>query len=126
MTQSLIPDPPYVLLIEHDDGLRVQLGHALHSKGFVPLLAKDAAEALHYMAGVCVPALVFMDLDGSACDAEDLLVRFRADARWARVPVVCGTIGPVAIQHQPRFDCFFPKPIDVDALVKFAHERLAS
>lgn len=52
MADQLVPDPPYVLLVESDQALRERLGTALYASGFVPLLAADATDAVHYMAGV--------------------------------------------------------------------------
>jgi len=122
MAAQIVPDPPYVLLVEADLLLAQSVGDALFDGGFVPLLATDATEALRYMAGTSAPVLVILDLD-SVGEPADLLARFRADARWSRIPVV--VTGTAQLPGYLQVDGVLPKPFDAEKLVSFGREHIA-
>ena len=124
MTAHIVPDAPYVLLVEADQLLAESVGEALHASGFVPLLATDGADAVRHMAGTSAPVLIILDLD-SVGEPAELLARFRADARWSRVPVVVtGTGDPAAPKQHLKVDGVLPKPFDAEKLVSFAREHI--
>jgi DNA-binding response OmpR family regulator len=123
MADQIVPDPPYVLLVASERPLRERLGKALYAGGFVPLLATDAADAVRYMAGAGVPVLVILDLDLLGEPAE-LLARFRADARWSRVPVVV-TGSAAELPGDLKVDGVLPKPFDAERLVSLGRESIA-
>ena len=122
MAAHIVPDPPYVLLVEADLLLAESVGDALFDSGFVPLLATDATEALQYMAGTSAPVLIILDLD-SVGDPAELLARFRADARWSRVPIV--VTGTAQLPGHVQVDGVMPKPFDAEKLVSFGREHIA-
>ena len=122
MSPHIVPDPPYVLLLASDSLLREGVGGALYAGGFVPLLVADARDAVDYMAGGSTPVLIIVDLDSPGLELADLLARFRADARWVRVPVVAtGAAVPTHLQ----VDCVLSKPLDAERLVGLARESAA-
>jgi len=120
IVEHVAPPSPYVLFVEGDRYLREQVGEALHDAGLAPLLATDAADAAGYMAGASTPVLVVLDLDTPGLDAARLLARFRADARWSRVPVVVTGSGAAA---GLQVDGVLPKPFLVEQLVGLARRR---
>jgi len=123
MAVHIVPDPPYVLLVEADQLLRESVGRALYASGFVPLLATDAADAVRYMAGASVPVLVILDLDSLGPEPAELLARFRADARWSRVPVVV-TGSAAELPGDLQVDGVLPKPFDAERLVRLGRETI--
>jgi DNA-binding response OmpR family regulator len=123
MAAHIVPDPPYVLLVEADRLLRDSVGEVLHASGFVPLLATDAADALRYLAGASAPVLIILDLDSLAEPAE-MLARLRADARWSRVPVVV-TGSAAELPGALHVDGELPKPFDAERLVSLGRELIA-
>jgi DNA-binding response OmpR family regulator len=122
MAAPIAPDPPYVLLIEADQVLAESVGEALYASGFVPLLATDAADAVRYMAGASVPVLIILDLD--SVEEPAMLARFKADARWAQIPVVV-TGSAAELPGDLPVDAFLPKPFDTERLVSLARESIA-
>ncbi len=119
----IVPERPYVLVVESDPTLREQMGDALYKGGFVPLLADGGTDALRYMAGAGVPVLAIIDLDTPGPDAAQLLARFERNIRWARVPiVVTGTGGELAAGL--RVDCVLPKPFDGKQLLAAAKKAI--
>lgn len=122
MADHIVPDPPYVLLVEADQPLRERLGMALYASGFVPLFATGAADAIDYMAGASVPVLVVLDLDSLGSEPDELLWRFKGDARWSRVPVVVTGAG---LTGDLRVEGALPKPFDAERLVSLGREAIA-
>jgi DNA-binding response OmpR family regulator len=118
-----VQDRAYVLLVEADHLLRESVGVALYANGFVPLLAADTADAICYMAGASAPVLIILDLD-SVSEPAKLLARFRADARWSRVPVVVTSTALELARHL-QVDGILPKPFDAERLVSLGRERIA-
>jgi DNA-binding response OmpR family regulator len=123
LAAHIVPDPPYVLLVEADPLLRESLGEMLHASGFVPLLATDATDALRYLAGASAPVLIILDLDTLGKPA-DMLARLRADARWSRVPVVVTGSG-AELPGDLQVDGVLPKPFDAERLVSLGRELIA-
>ncbi len=122
VSAHIVPDPPYVVFVASDRVLFERVGQALYTAGFVPLLAADSRDAVDYMAGGSTPVLVIVDLDSVGLEPDDLLARFRADARWARVPVV--VVGS-AIPGRLSVDGALSKPFDAEALVALARNSVA-
>ena len=122
MDPGVAADPAYVLLLESDEVLFARVGQALYSAGFVPLLAADARDAFDYMAGASTPVLVIVDLDSPGLEPGDLLARFRADSRWAGVPVI---VTGFSIPGHLQADAVLPKPFDAQALADLGREKVA-
>jgi DNA-binding response OmpR family regulator len=68
-----------------------------------------------------VPVLVILDLD-LLPEPGELLARLRADARWARVPVVVTGTEPAG---DLQVDGVLPKPLDAERLVNLGRESIA-
>lgn len=121
---QIVPEPPYVLVVESDPTLREQMGDAFYRGGFVPLLAECGTDALRYMAGAGVPVLVILDLDCHGLEPRELLAYFKADVRWALVPVVVtgSSGGETALLH---VDGLLPKPFDERQLLAAAQKAIA-
>jgi hypothetical protein len=120
LADQIVPDPPYVLLVESDQLLRWRHGKALFANGFAPLLAADP---VRYTAGASVPVHVILDFDSLEEPAE-LLARFRADARWSRIPVVV-TRTASELPGTLQVDRVLPKPFDAERLVSLGQESIA-
>ncbi len=67
---------------------------------------------------------MILDLDCPGLDLAKLLARFRADARWSRVPVVV-TGSSAELPGHLQVSGILPKPIDIDRLVSLARESVA-
>jgi CheY-like chemotaxis protein len=120
-------DPPYALVVEDNAAIREALGQTLYDDGFVPLLASSGEEAVDFMNGACAPALVVLDFALPGMPSSELLARFKADPRWARVPILLISATPQSdLPEGLPVDEFLQKPFDVGALLRFAHAAQAS
>lgn len=114
-------DPPYVLVVEDDEGIREALGQTLYEDGFVPLLASSGEEAVDFMNGASAPVLVVLDFGLPGMPSSELLARFKADVNWSCVPVLLISGNPKDdIPRDMPVDEFLQKPFDIGALLRFA------
>ncbi len=76
-----------VLVVEDDPTAYETLAGHLGSAGYIPVRARDAAEALH-LAEVLQPAAITLDIILPGDDGWDVLRRLKGQAETADIPVV--------------------------------------
>ncbi len=113
-----------VLLVEDNAVNRQIASELLHNIGLAVEMAEDGARALEQLAAVPADhyALVLMDLQMPHLDGHDTTTAIRADARFARLPIVALT---AHTQPAVRERCvaqgmqdFVTKPISPDELYR--------
>lgn len=77
-----------VLVVEDDADIGKLLQWVLEREGFSVSLLRDGREALERIARGPATRLVLLDVMLPHASGHDLIVALRADARWARVPVI--------------------------------------
>ena len=113
-----------VLIIEHDDVLRVMLFTILRHQPLGVDTATTAAEALEKTA-ICDYALILIDADLPDGQAAELITRFDADYPQATTFIV-GVRGPESqpLVH-PRLGAVINKPLEIDTLAELVRECAA-
>lgn len=117
---------PLVLVVEDDPGVRGLLAELMAGQGYEVVTARDGLEGLVKLE-LRHPSLVILDIRMPDVEGDRVLAEMRADVRTRSVPVV--VVSGVAEAHR-RFDPLvgranvFPKPFDVDALVRRVGELL--
>jgi two-component system KDP operon response regulator KdpE len=113
-----------VLIIEHDDVLRVMLFTILRHQPLGVDTATTAAEALEKTA-ICDYALILIDADLPDGQAAELITRFDADYPQATTFIV-GVRGPESepLVH-PRVGAVVNKPLEIDTLAELVRECAA-
>ncbi len=108
----------HVLLLEDDRLIRVGLARLLEACGYVVTVAEGVADCLLRLDGQDMALLDLMLPDGSG---TTVLTEIRRRGMRTRVALLTAAVGaPVDLAvsaHRP--DGFFPKPIDVDALLRW-------
>lgn len=109
-----------VLLVEDDPAVRAGVARGLRRSGYACLEAASGEVALE-MAGRRAPDLIMTDIQIPGTDGLELLRRFRADARLARVPaiVVTGHMTPgIANEARSLGARFLPKPFAITEILR--------
>ena len=112
---------PLVLVVDDSLTVRRITQRLLEREGYRVQLAKDGLDAMEYLAGVELPALVLSDIEMPRMDGFDLLRNIRADARLAALPVLMIT-SRIAMKHrdyakQLGADHYLGKPYDEQVLL---------
>jgi DNA-binding response OmpR family regulator len=76
-----------VLVAEDDEDIRALVRHRLSRNGFEVVMARNGEEALR-LAEERPPDLAILDVRMPRMDGLEVVQRFRADPRTARVPVL--------------------------------------
>lgn len=109
-----------VLLVEDDPAVRAGVARGLRRSGYACLEAASGEVALE-MATQRAPDLIMTDVQVPGTDGLELLRRFRADARLARVPalVVTGHVTPGIAQEVRSLGArFLPKPFAIAEILQ--------
>ena len=109
-------DPPCVLVVDDDPGIRTILQAVLEDAGYTVETASDGVEALERIAARR-PALVLLDLQLPLLTGQEVLAELRRLA--VPVPVVFLSAGMRAEHEATRHgaDAALAKPFDLDALL---------
>ncbi|MCM2280102.1 MAG: response regulator [Oligoflexia bacterium] len=105
-----------VLVVEDDHDTRVTLRRALEEAGHFVVSAGNGAAALTLLEQVSTPSVVVLDLNMPLMNGEQFLQIFRADAKFAAVPVI-----QMSAAHSPRLPgtcCAISKPFDIEKLLQ--------
>lgn len=115
------PVPPHVLIVEDDHDVREMLEMFLSHSGFSISSATNGAEALDRMRER-QPCVVLLDLMMPVMTGWQFRERQMADAKLAKVPVVCVTAAadPNSISAQLGVQCM-SKPVDLEVLINVVH-----
>ena len=77
-----------VLVVDDDEPFRTGIVETLQQAGYAVVSARDGREALEYLRGDNVPALVLLDMMIPLANGWSLLEAVQHDPRLASVPVV--------------------------------------
>ena len=114
------------MLIEDDDLTRRSLAMLLDARGYAVAQAPSAEEALAYLRGHSLPALILLDLGLPGMSGWEFLEYRRRDPSLASVPVliVSGAAGRTVEQESAPHIPYLQKPVGDDQLTA-AVESLA-
>lgn len=117
------PTNATILLVDDDPAVRAGLGRVLATKGWRIVSAANGEEALERLAEQ-QPDLMITDLRMAEVSGWDLL--FHENMQRPNLPifVITALPPPVAGGADHFATAFFPKPLDLDALVAAIHRCL--
>ncbi len=109
-----------ILYIEDDEASRSLVQRVLAYSGYKILIATRALEGID-LAKKHQPDLILTDINLPDLNGREIIVRLRADARLATVPIVALTAQDHAVERDKTFVAgatgYITKPIDVETLV---------
>jgi CheY-like chemotaxis protein len=110
-----------ILVVEDDVRNVFALSSVLERRGAIVDIARNGREALDALEREPATDLVLMDIMMPEMDGYEAMRRIRADARFARLPVIALTAraGPDDRRHclDAGASDYVPKPLDVDRLL---------
>jgi CheY-like chemotaxis protein len=112
-----------VLIVEDNAGTRAALASLLNFVGYTTVTTRTAEEALAYLAGGSMPAVVILDVDLPGMDGATFRTRLLADPRLAAVPVIVYTALPDV--HVPDVVGRLSKSVDPDRLLALVADACA-
>ena len=114
-----------VLVVDDDPDVRGVLTDAFESEGFRVMTAANGMQALHRTRDAA-PDVIVLDLSMPMMGGDDFLYAWRVGAETHRVPVVAISAAYPGLQPEDLgVDAFFPKPFDIDLLVRHVKDLLA-
>ena len=114
-----------VLVVDDDADVRRVLADAFESEGFRTMTAANGMQALH-RARDAAPDLIVLDLSMPMMSGEDFLYAWRVGAETHSVPVVAISAAYPGLQPEDLgVDAFFPKPFEIDLLVRHVKDLQA-
>src|SRR3954447_10944050 len=114
-----------VLVVDDDPDIRKVLADAFESEGFRAVTAANGMQALH-RARDAAPDVIVLDLNMPMMSGDAFLYAWRAGAETHRVPVVAISAAYPGLQPEDLgVDAFFPKPFEIDLLVRHVKDLLA-
>ena len=118
-------DSGTVLVVDDDPDVRGALTDAFEAEGFRVMTAANGMQALHRTRDAA-PDVIVLDLSMPMMSGEDFLYAWRVGAEMHRVPVVAISAAYPGLQPEDLgVDAFFPKPFEVDLLVRHVKDLLA-
>ena len=114
----LVPDPPYVLLVDDEEASVQPLGELVRLAGFASVAARSATDAL----ACCyhrLPEIVVTDLVMPGPDGRALARRLRRRFPGLAILLVTGQNLDLPDWAVPAglFEAVFPKPLDFDRFI---------
>jgi len=88
MTETGIPSPPRVLVVEDDENIGQLLQFMLERSGYAPVLLANGRDAADFIAREAPPALALFDVMLPYRDGFELVGLARAQPGWAEVPLL--------------------------------------
>ena len=108
--------PPRILIVEDDSSSRQTLQNIFELEGFDVVTASNGREALESLAQAR-PAVIVLDLMMPVMNGWELMQRLNSDDHYANIPVVVAS-GATEEGEAASAVAFFPKPINLGALVE--------
>jgi CheY-like chemotaxis protein len=114
-----------VLVVDDDPDVRKVLADAFESEGFRVMTAANGMQALHRVRDAA-PDAIILDLNMPMMTGDDFLYAWRGGAETHRIPVVAISAAYPGLHPEDLgVDAFFPKPFEVDLLVRHVRDLLA-
>jgi two-component system, response regulator, stage 0 sporulation protein F len=114
-----------VLVIDDDPDVRRVVADAFQSEGFRVMTAANGMQALHRIRDAA-PAAIILDLSMPMMSGDAFLHAWRVGAETRGVPVVAISAAYPDLQPEDLgVDAFFPKPFEIDLLIRHVKDLLA-
>ena len=114
-----------VLVVDDDPDVRGVLTDAFESEGFRVMTAANGMQALH-RARDAAPDVIVLDLNMPMMSGDAFLYAWRAGAETYSVPVVAISAAYPSLHPEDLgVDAFFPKPFEIDLLMRHVKDLLA-
>ena len=114
-----------VLVVDDDPDVRKVLADAFESEGFHVMTAANGMQALH-RARDAAPDVIILDLNMPMMSGDAFLYAWRVGAETHSVPVVAISAAYPSLQPEDLgVDAFFPKPFEMDLLMRHVKDLLA-
>ena len=114
-----------VLVVDDDPDVRKVLADAFEAEGFRVMTAANGMQALH-RARDAAPDVLILDLNMPMMSGDAFLYAWRVGAETHSVPVVAISAAYPSLQPEDLgVDAFFPKPFEMDLLVRHVKDLLA-
>lgn len=117
--QRAAPDGAVLLIVDDDEPFRVRLGRAMEKRGFSPVLAAGAKDAIR-LARETPPDYAVIDLrleDGDGLEVVNTIHELREDCRVIMLTGYGNIATAVAAVKAGAVD-YLPKPADADDVAK--------
>ena len=114
-----------VLVVDEDEPFRTEIVEALQRSGYAVVSAGDGREALEYLRGDNMPALVILDMMMPLMEGWSLFEAVKREPRLASVPIVllsCLSENP-AIESLPDVSAYLNKPVGMNKLLSIAAQH---
>lgn len=109
----------FVLVVDDDADIRDTLKDVLEDEGYAVETAAHGEEALRVLERA-IPCVIILDLMMPVLDGVATYHRLRAEARWAKIPVIISTSDP---SRAPPGVLIIRKPIDLDLMLQTVEDR---
>ena len=114
-----------ILVVDDDADVRTVLADAFDAEGFRVMTAANGMQALHRVRDAA-PDAIILDLNMPMMTGDDFLYAWRGGAETHRIPVVAISAAYPGLHPEDLgVDAFFPKPFEVDLLVRHVRDLLA-
>ena len=114
-----------VLVVDDDPDVRRILADVFESEGFRVMTAANGMHALR-RARDEAPDVIVLDLSMPMMSGDDFLYAWRVGAETRTVPVVAISAAYPGLQPEDLgVDAFFPKPFEIDLLLRHVKDLLA-
>jgi CheY-like chemotaxis protein len=108
-----------ILVVDDDPEVLTALSETLQAEGYAVRGARDGIEALEVIRE-CRPELIITDLLMPTMTGFELLGALHDDPELATIPtlIITAARGPEAAQPARGAQAIFPKPLDLDRLLR--------
>ena len=114
-----------VLVVDDDADIRQVLTDAFEAEGFRVQTAANGMQALHRVRDTTPDAIV-LDISMPIMGGDDFLYAWRAGVETPGVPVIAMSAAFRSLRPSDLgIEAFFPKPFDIEALVRHVVEVVA-
>jgi DNA-binding response OmpR family regulator len=114
---------PYILIVDDEFGLADAVAEILVERGYETSVVINGKLALASLEAR-LPDLVLTDMMMPVLDGPGLVVAMRADARFARLPVIMMTALPDAVPSGVEANALIAKPFPLTELLVLVHKLL--
>jgi len=112
-----MPNPDWILLVEHHRDTLAAWFFELTQAGFSVLTAQDGAQAIDLIDHGVRPRLVVLDLVLPKVDGWTIIKHLQRDMELRQIPVIVTTALSQANQRVHGADVILEKPIDPSRLI---------
>ena len=115
--------PKAVLVIVHDDNVRVAITTAFEDEGYIATMAENGEEGLDFLRRLADrPCLIVLDESMPVMNGQDFLAAKQSDDRLSEIPVALMSDQIHRLRPETRRAAarVFKKPVETAELLEFA------